>query len=437
MRYLPPGAVAQPDRAINHVIAYGQSLATGWEGWPALSTTPHADLLMLGDSIRGDHEHAPHWAPVGPARFQPMVATNQTLDGALLPDAALTALPRDALVLGETMLEAALHTWRARLRTVHPPRRLLASATGVGGRSLEALSKGAVPELFNRLRDCAGVARATAQGDYGVTALLMLQGENNAWGLDGATADTQAYKALFTRFLADFDTDIVDRIACQSRPPAVFIYQVGGAYHTDDLAVATAQLELALSHPRVFMAGPVYPVTDKGGHLDANGYRWLGAQFGRIMHRVITLGEDWQPLHPTRTTRGLARIDIDFHVPAPPLAWGTPYLGHTAHLWPDRGFTVIDAEGRIDIANVELGATRITLHLARPAGPDVELRYADRQHHGTGNLHDSETATAPDRYEYDPTKGHRAEANIPDLVDQPYRLMNWCVAFRTKLATIP
>ena len=36
--YLPPGRIAQADRAINHVIAYGQSLSSGWEGWPALST---------------------------------------------------------------------------------------------------------------------------------------------------------------------------------------------------------------------------------------------------------------------------------------------------------------------------------------------------------------------------------------------------------------
>jgi hypothetical protein len=434
IRYLKPGALARPDRAINHVIAYGQSLSTGWEGWPALSTTPQFDLLMLGDSVRGAHEHASIWSPVGAARFTPLAATNQGIDGALLHPSDVSILPPNALVLGETVLESALREWRARLRTAAPPRRLLASAVGVGGRSLEALSKGAGPELFNRLRDCARIARDTASGDYRIAALLMLQGENNAWALHGATADTATYKALFTRFVADFNADIAGAIAGQTTPPAVFTYQTGGAYSSDDLGIAQAQLDLALEHSQVFMVGPVYPVTDKGGHLDANGYRWLGAQFGRVMHRVITLGEDWQPLHPTSVHLSGDTIHIAFHVPVPPLAWGRPYLGHAAQWWDDRGFTVVDAGGHVAITAIVLGETNVTLRLARPPGPGAELRYADRSlHHGTGNLHDSEAAVSLSSYEYNATTGHRPEANIPNLIDKPYPLMNWCVAFRATL----
>ncbi len=429
--YLPPGTLAAADRAINHVIAYGQSLSSGWEGAPALSTKSHHDNLMLGSSVRPVHEQASVWTPQGSAIFQPLIATNESLDGHHLSLETVASLPPDQIVLGETVLQAALFEWRARLRTMVPPRRLLASSAGVGGRSLEALSKGADPELFNRLRDCARLARDLAQGDYAIAALIMLQGENNAWALGGATAGTQAYKALFSRFLDDFDTDITSGIARQSAKPAVFTHQTGGAYSSEDLSIAQAQFEIARENRRVFLVGPVYPVTDKGGHLDANGYRWLGAQFGRIMHKVLTLGEDWQPLHPRAALLHESTIRIDFHVPAPPLAWGAAHLGHTRHLWDDRGFTALDHEGRIDITQVELRPTQVILHLARPAGPGCTIRYADAFHHGTGNLHDSETATAQDHYEYAP--GHWPSANIPELVGKPYPLMNWCIAFRIGL----
>jgi hypothetical protein len=427
MDYIPPGSLAGRDRAINHVIAYGQSLSSGWEGWPALSTTPRHDLLMLGDSVRPSSEWDPSWRPVGEARFTRLRATNQALDGRLLTDAEVAALPPNSPTLGETILEAALHEWRHRMRATYPPRRLLASSAGVGGRSLEALSKGADPELFQRLRDCARLARDAAAGDYGIAALLMAQGENNAWALGGATAQTEPYKALFRQFLADFDADIVRDIAGQTTLPAIFTHQVGGAYATDALGIAQAQLELSLEEPRVVLVAPSYPFTDKGGHLDADGYRWLGAYFGRAMWQVLTLGRVWKPLYPRSVQWSGSTVRINFHVPAPPLCWGEVYQGRNARMLPDRGFTVWDADGLVEISRIDLGATTVTLHLARAPGAAAELRYADASHSGGGgNLHDSETAVALDCY----------EADIADLKGKPYPLKNWCVAFRVKVEAV-
>ncbi len=414
MDYLPPGGLAGRDRAVNHVIAYGQSLSSGWEGTPALSTTPRLDLLMLGDSVRPQSEWAPAWQPVGDARFTPLRATDQALDGRLLTDAEVAALPPDSLKLGETVLEAALFEWRYRMRPLTPPRHLLASSAGVGGRSLEALSKGAQPELFQRLRDCATLARDLAAGDYAIAALLMLQGEHNAWALDGATARTVPYKALFHRFLADFDADIVHGIAGQTLPPAVFLHQVGGAYATDAMGIAQAQLELALEGTRVFLAAPSYPFTDKGGHLDANGYRCLGAYFGRAMWSVLTLGRHWRPLHPRSVICSGTTLTVSFHVPAPPLRWGAVYQGQTTRMLPDRGFTVWDADGLVEISDIMLEPHSVTLLLARQPGPAAELRYADQSRSGgVGNLHDSETAKA--------------------LEGSQSPLVNWCVAFSIKV----
>jgi hypothetical protein len=342
------------------------------------------------------------------------------------------------VALGETVLEAAVNAWRSGLQAVPDfvanGRRLLASSCGVGGRRIEQLSKGAQPELFNRLRECAALARQVAEThglSYGVVALLFLQGEHNNWGIEGSTSDRVEYKALLQQFYRDFVADIATGIAAQPAAPAMFLHQTGGAYATDENAIPQAQLEAALELPGCYLSAPIYPVTSKGGHLDANGYRWLGAQFGKVMHHVLSLGEDWKPLHPQWTALDGRNLLVHFHVPAPPLAWGRPFSGHNTVAPSDRGFTVMDDAGVVPIAAVELaGANSVRLTLARPPGPDALLRYADRSRHGgRGALHDSDATTAEDRYAYDPGIGHYASANLPDLVGRPYPLANWCVAF--------
>ena len=438
---------ARPVFGINHVFSYGQSLASGWEGWPALSVTPRRDSLMLGDSVRPAEENAPRWRPVGEMALRPLAATVQDVgSGALLAPQQVAGLALGNASLGETVLEAAVNAWRTGIEAVPDfianGRRLLASSCGVGGRRIEQLSKGAQPELFNRLRDCATLARqaaATHGLSYGVVALLFLQGEHNNLGIDGGTSDRAEYKALLQRFYRDFIADIAFGIAGQTAPPAMFLHQTGGAYATDENAIPQAQLEAALEIPGCYLAAPAYPVTSKGGHLDANGYRWLGAQFGKVMHRVLSLGQDWKPLHPQWTALDGRRLLVHFHVPAPPLAWGRPFAGHRAVSPADQGFTVVDDTGVVPITAVELaGASSVRITLARPPGADAVLRYADRSRHGgRGALHDSDATISEDRYAYEPDAGHYSSADVPDLVGRPYPLNNWCVAFTQPIGPTP
>jgi hypothetical protein len=227
---------------------------------------------------------------------------------------------------------------------------------------------------------------------------------------------------------------VLDEVAAavpgQSRPPAVFLMQTGGAYSNETNSVPQAQLEAGLEIPGCYLAAPVYPVTDKGGHLDANGYRWLGAQFGKVMHRVLTLGQDWRPLYPLRATVAGDVISVLFHVPVPPLAWGRPFQGHKAKERADKGFAVLDEQGPIPIRAVALsGADEVEITLERPPGADVLLRYADRARGGQGCLHDSDGETASCAYEYAEGRGHLPSANIAELIGRPYGLENWCAAF--------
>jgi hypothetical protein len=432
---LPP--LARPVWGLNHVIAYGQSLATGWEGWPALSRTARYDTLMLGDSVRPRDEFAADFVPTGSAALRPLTATVQRQDGTLLSEAEVARLPRDDVAMGETVLEAAVNYWRGRMLAAGAAagtRQLVASACGVGGRTLETLSKGAAPELFNRLRGCVRLGRevaAAAGRSYGVTALLFLQGEHNNWQVDGAVGDAAGYYALFRRFHADVLADVAAGTAGQVLPPAVFTYQTGGAYATDRNEVPMAQLRAALEIPGVFMAAPVYPVTDKGGHLDANGYRWLGAQFGKVLHLVLTEGRDWKPLYPLSARCEGRVVILRFHVPVPPVRFGVPYAGTEPLIQQDKGFLVRDAAGEIAVRAEIDGADGVALHLERAPGPGLTVTYAGRhRHHGRGSLHDSDATVADDCYEYAPGRGHREKAEIAELMDKPYPLMNWCVAFR-------
>ena len=427
--------LAQPAPGLNHVIAYGQSLAMGWEGWPALSVLPRGDALMLGRSVRPQSESAAQWVPVGDAALHPLAATVQDLgSGALLSEQQVAGLPPDSLALGETALEGAIAGYRGGWPgDAAASARLLASACGVGGRTLEALSRGAAPELFNRLCDCAALARRVA-GEaglpYQVLALLLLQGEQNAWALDGGTDARSAYRALLVRLYRDMVAVLAHGIAGQAATPALFLYQTGGAYASDELGVAMAQVDVGCGLPGCFMVGPVYPVTDKGGHLDANGYRWLGAQFGKVMHRALTLGEAWRPLCPTGIGMRGREVVVRFQVPVPPLAWGRPYAGHRAVEVPDRGFTAIDGEGVVPVQEVALsGPDTVTLTLARPPAGPLAVRYADRRHGGLGALCDSDATVAQDVYSFDPLAGHAASAELAELVGRPYPLRNWCVAF--------
>ena len=393
-------------RDINHVIAYGQSLASGWDGLPLLDTAAVMDCLMLGDSVRPADEAAPRFVPAGRAAFRPLAATAQG-------------------PLGSTVIESALGYWRRRM----PPANaasgwLLGSACGVGGRSIEALSRGAAPDLFNRLRDCVRLGAATAAAGgltYTVAALLLLQGESNVAG-DG-TRDRAAYKALLLRLLDD--------IAEQTGGLApVLIGQTSGAYSEDGMGVPQAQLEVALERPGVALAAPTYPYPEQHGHPDANGQRWLGAQFGKVLHRVLTLGETWRPLHPLRVERQGPTVLARFHVPCPPLGVGRPFVGLERAAIADAGFTLADSAGPVPLAAVRVeGAASVRLTPARePLPGPLTLRYADRRHAGRGALHDSDPAEADDEFTGFPGARY-APADAAALAGRAYPLVNWCAAF--------
>lgn len=432
--------VARPRWDYNHFIAYGQSLSNGQEGWPALSKSARHGNVMLGDATRPLQGFSTTFDPVGgSAQFKPLVATVQsTVSGAILTGAQAAALPAGAQNYGEDplvgMLNFAKLQHNQRLMVANDTARtFLGSACGASGLTIEYLSKGASPDLYRRIVGAATAAKAVAVAEeksYGVAAITFLQGESNYARDEGTKA---GYKALLVTLYSNMIADLKS-ISGQSETPLFISYQTGASYSSDvhGLAIGMAQLELSEERNNWVLATPVYPYTDKAGHLDANGYRWVGKQFAKVWHRVVELGQDWKPLSPLDVIRSGKDILVGFHVPCPPLVFDKPYVLTTATDYANKGFEVLVEGSPVAIASVKIVAdcvVQITL-AAEPSGA-VEVRYAGRAaHNGNGCLRDSDPTVADDNYEYAAGTGQYESANILELVGKPYPLHNWCVAFQ-------
>jgi hypothetical protein len=435
--------VARPIWDYNHFAEYGQSLSTGFEGWPALSKTPKFGNLMLGDSVRPASRTAGAFTPIGSATLTPLKAVvHDAGSGAtILSDEEVAALAPgagnegEATVIGMTNLAKKLHNQRLQVLN-DQTRSFVASCCGVAGQPIERLIKGDSTNRWQRLTQATEKVKAVALAEgktYGLVGVSFLQGEFNYRPDWGGVVTVEEYKQKLATLYADIEADIVAAIAEQSQPPLFLTYQTGASYTSDqnNLAIGMAQWELSNERPNWVLATPVYPYPDKGGHLTSNSYRWVGKQFAKVWHRVVELGQNWKPLSPLQAEVKGREALITFHVPHPPLAFDTPYVGRTATNYLNKGFTALDNGGALDIEAVTIPADCVVqLVFARdPIGP-VYIRYADKTtHNGNGCLRDSDPTVSDDVYEFTAGGGQYADENIPALVGKPYPLHNWCIAF--------
>ncbi|HBR0090266.1 TPA: hypothetical protein L9G83_005535 [Klebsiella pneumoniae] len=446
--------IQRPVFDYNLVVTYGQSLSTGTEGWPALSKVAIEvnNVLMFGNSVRPNTDRATGgstWNPLGGAALNPLIAVTQSIGGAsVLTDAEVSALAPGAVNEGETVDVGAVNFWRQLQNDFHgvsvdPARKIIVLNCGVQGRTVEELSKGHAYNHYNRVIEAvtkvkAYIASQQPTATVGITAFLYMQGEWNYWTSTTGTHDRATFLDLTKQLRTDLITDCAYGICGQKLPPAWVTYQTGGSY-TDDtynLAIGMAQIDMADQVPGCWLATPVYQVTDKNGHLDPNGYRWAGMQFGKVLHRILDRGTDWKPLKPIKVVRySDDEIMVSFNTPSPPLQFKEAYVVNTPTMYPNKGFLVKDANGAVGIASVSIvGQSTVSIKLSAPTTGDVYLWYAPKTtYNGNGNLCDSDSSIAPYNYEYHAGSGQYASANISALVDKPYPLNNWCCAFRIKV----
>ena len=425
----------------NHVITFGQSLASAAEGWPALSTTPRYDNLMLGDATRSATYSGDRFVPVGGATFKPLRAVVQRKSDpkVLLTEEEVAALDKHAQDEGESVEVGALNLARrlyleGKGIESDPEHVLVASNAATSGRSIAQLSKTGGTHEYRRVLQAVDQARQTAEaqgGRYALSAFFWLQGEYDYAEVQGGINDKATYKKMARQLRADLNEDTAKAIG-QPRMPAFISYQTDAktSVVNGSLDIGMAQWELAQEEPGWYLAGPVYPYVDKGTHLSANGYRWVGQMLGKVYHQVVVERRGWVPLSPIGATVEGREVLIDFHVPHPPLAFEEPYIAHQQRMIENYGFVLTDKQGKVPVESIKAVAdTVVRLVVARDLDGAPTIRYASYETGGAGELRDSDPTLADAHYEYRPDQGMPAEANIEALVGKPYPLHNWSIAF--------
>ncbi|HHG0862090.1 TPA: hypothetical protein ACPUHZ_005314, partial [Klebsiella pneumoniae] len=334
--------IARPVYDYNILITDGQSLSNGTEGWAALSKDIRATLNinMLGDSVRPKNENGSTFTPLNGAEIRSARAVVQDLiappdGGNLMTDEAVAALPRGANNFGETVDIGAMWMWREMQLQFRglatDERKIVAVNCGVGGQIIERLSKGHSWGFYNRIISAVTQIKAIADAEgktCGVVGFLYLGNEYNYDSTKGGATDRAEYRALLRKLIDDVITDTT-AITGQTELPLTVLYQTSGSWTRDstNMSIGEAQLDICAADANVMMASPAYAVTDKGGHLDANGYRWLGMQFGKVLHRAIDRRQNWRPLQPLSVTLSGTFLRADFLVWSPPLQFRSCYVG--------------------------------------------------------------------------------------------------------------
>ncbi|HIF4820300.1 TPA: sialate O-acetylesterase [Serratia marcescens] len=401
---------------------------------------------MLGDSVRPKSRTAAEFVPVGQSVLNPLKSVVQSSDGsAILTDEQVAALPPGAGNDGESGTAQANFLRKLWLQKNclerDQSRRFVISSTGVGGQTIEELSKGASPELYQRPLQAVSRVKAIADQlgiSYSMAAIIWIQGEYNYSGTRGGVQTKDEYKTLLTKLYSDMVSDMAVGIAGKTSPPAIFMYQTGGVSSSDnyDLAIGMAQWEFCKENTNAYLATPAYPYPDKGVHLTSNSYRWMDMQFAKVMHRVLNEGQGWEPLGPIRIVRVGRVVYVLYHVPSPPLQFRPSYVGRVPTMYADKGFRITDVSGNaLPIESVEIAAdTIIKITLAEPPTGEAKLWYGDKTaHNGNGNVFDSDNFASLANYEYQAGSGQYADENIPELVGKPYPLNNPSVQFCIKI----
>jgi hypothetical protein len=237
----------------------------------------------------------------------------------------------------------------------------------------------------------------------------------------------------------------------QTDKPLFITYQVGGQYSRGkEITIGMAQVEASNENQDIVCAGPIYPVTDRGGHLDPNGYRWYGEILGKVYYRTKILGEHFKPLQPMEITRtdNSKVLKIKFYVPKLPLVLDELLIKKIK----DYGFEVYDNNVKKTIQSVTIADDCVLITSTTDLAGPLEVIYAGTNNYGDGNLRDSDDEPAYYNYidldkknkdgtyvfERDVTEttlrpSYEPKDAVGVIYDKPYPLYNFSVAFYYRL----
>ncbi|WP_010604017.1 sialate O-acetylesterase [Pseudoalteromonas maricaloris] len=362
-------------KAINHVIAYGQSLSVGAAGKPVISLNQPYNNLTFNGGPRAFNGTEYDFLPLKPLAED----ENPAPDGS--STRGETVCSGFANLASTLLAEAGLNP----LEHV-----ILASAAGHGGYRVSQLEKGTA--WYNNTFLQHVTQGYTANPEHVVPAVLWLQGENDA----SYTTTYSEYKQALTQLSEDIDTD-VKAINSQTSPAYILEYQT--AYWTLQRPdISLAQLDLAKENNNVFMVSPIYhmPHAPDRIHLTSEGYKWLSGYFAKAYKSLLD-GYEPEFLKPVSATLKDTSLTVMFDVPCLPLVLDIENLALTQ----DYGFAVGDENGLINLQSINVVGQSVVLELSREIVGVAEVRYAldyqsnltDMNEVGTGNLRDSDPET--------------------------------------------
>lgn len=162
------------------VIGYGQSLMTGMEGWPALTTSSEVDnVFMIGGSVRPDSRRSPHYQPIGNS-VRPLTSTVQQVNDSseMVGPKYVSRLKRGAINEGEEPIVGAVSAFS--FFRISSYDSIFGMNAGVSGSDILQLSKGG--GYYNRFVDVVKLFNSVSIGEKRpaiVSSIVFIQGEMN------------------------------------------------------------------------------------------------------------------------------------------------------------------------------------------------------------------------------------------------------------------
>jgi hypothetical protein len=390
------------------VVGTGQSLSVGAASNGLTFTSPSANNLKLSLGARGMS-----W---------PIDATDPELSLAPLaepirPIDTGSSRPYPNNIYGETFHTAmatqltALHQAAAGedLVTAH-------SVVGQGAASITVIGKNGTGNAYAASQfEVTAMNRLAlaAHARYEVGAVILTHGE--------ADAERSTYQQDIIDLADNYNSDLA-AITGQTRPIPLILSQQHADPVTGRSTSTVAAWQAAAAMPgRIVCAGPKYQYAYASDHIHllAGQYDRLGIKYAEVFDAVVVQGNAWQPLQPINVSRDGLTVNVQFHVPNPPMAWdenfGSPHqFVHSA--WMNgRGFEIEDSTGEMTITSVTIDGDTVRLGLdvapVTNATTPLIVRYAMTQDATQlaeglvsgrfGQLHDSDPLVGVDAGEID------------------------------------
>lgn len=359
--------------ATNFIIAYGQSLSTGVRAQSVLSLTQPYSNITFSNGVRGNGGVFTAVKPLVEDDAKP------TPDGE--SDAAET-------VCSGTANYASLAMYRE--NGISPSDHVIfCSTAGHGAYTIAQLAKGSAwynSQFLNHLNGAKNL-----KNDIALHAIAWLQGETDS---NNTSYTKAAHLAALLKLQSDITVD-AQAITGQDSPVMFLTYQHSSRVKTND-AVPLAILEACETSDYFYFVAPTYafPHYTDGLHLLAEGYKWIGAYYGRAYKQAVIDGIKPLAIMPKGATWHGNKITVRFDVPVPPLVLDTTNLAPTI----TQGFAVsvggiAQAITLVEVLNGD--SVVITLSSALASAPQVRYAFDNLgagltiQNGASGNLRDS------------------------------------------------